>query len=243
MAIEGIVPIRNKFLQPNWLLSLEFDEGFVYGRVVRRRIMHYRPWRLINSSGTVQDISPGGSVGEIRFRDSRNKDVDILHLNEETSGDFAWILHGGIGIGPTQIRMYPRIPEGKNIPGRFPDLDPIVPSSGDHTAYVSGLESPYEEPTDFVEYVIPPKIHISAEFYNRHTEATINPSLNLLFALYFFQVLSPDTPNRSLIGRIARREIPAGFLTTGAGDAPIQGRKTIKAWDTRALSLDEASVM
>ena len=65
--------------------------------------------------------------------------------------------------------------------------------------------------------------------------------MNLLFALYFFQALKPTT-NAALIGKIARREIAAAFLTVGFADSPIaMGNKLIEDWKTTPMTLEAAA--
>lgn len=238
--LKGIVPIVEKFLQPNYLFAMEFREGFVFGRVVRRRICQYKPYALIDSTGAVVNIAADSAQAELRFRDPRNPDVDILYLDVTTNSGYPWILHGSIGIMPQYIYMYPRFPEGKDIPGKFPNVDPIRPSAGDLLGYVNSLKSPYEEPTDYIEYVIPPKLHISAEYYNKDAARAHQPVLNLLFALYWFQALT-EKKNARLISQIAARSVPAAFLTVGFGDFPQELGDTLKKeWAVEPMSLEEA---
>lgn len=238
--LRGIVPIVKKFLEPNYFLALQFREGFVFGRVVARRICQYKPWALIDSDGTVVDIAASTAQAELRFRDPRNAANDILYLDSSTNAGFPWVYHGAIGIKPQYVYMYPRYPEGKEIPGKFPEVDPIRPSSGDLLGYVNGLKSPYQDPTDYVEWVIPPHIHVAAEYYNHDPSRAHNPALNILFALYWFQTFSKARlPN--LIRRIASREVPAAFLKVGFGDFPHDlGSALAKDWKVEPLTLSDA---
>ena len=236
----GIQPIRSKFLQPNYLLALEFKEGFVFGRVVRRRICRYKPYPVIDANGNTVDISPSSHQTELRFRDPRNTKNDILYLDTATNAGYAWILHGSIGIKPQYIYMYPKFPEGKEIPGKFPSLDPIRPASGDDFGYVNSDLSPYEDPSDYVEYVIPPGLHMAAEYYNKDSSRSHQPVLHLLFSVYWIQVLKPDKHGK-LISDIAARRVPAAFLTVGFGNTPVDlGDKLKKEWEAVPLTLDEA---
>jgi len=237
----GIKPITEKFLQNNYLFALEFREGFVFGRVIRRRICHYKPYPLIDTDGTAVDISPGGHQAELSLVDPRNTSKEILYLDTTTKAGFAWIMHGSIGIKPQYIYMYPRFPSGQDIPGKFPYLDAIHPSDGDNLGYVSGLESPYEQPTDFVEYIIPPLEKIGFEFYNKDPNWSHQPVLNILFAIYFFQVLRPER-HAKLISDIATRRVPAAFFTVGFGDQPIElGDRLATDWNIMPMRLDEAA--
>lgn len=238
--LKGVVPIQKKFLRQNHLMAIEFKEGFLFGRVVRRRICHYKPYSLIDAGGNTVDIAASDSQDELWLRDPRNKANDVIYLDVTTNKGFPWMLHGAIGWKPHQILVYPRIPEGSNIPGRFPNVDPIQPTAGDKTGYYSGMESPYEEPTDFMEYVIPPKTHVGHQWYNPD-DRTHNPVGNLLFALYHFELFKPDTIHNRIIRDIALRHVPAAYFTVGfTSDLLPLGDTVKKDWDAVPIKLDEA---
>lgn len=236
----GVKPIIEKFLLPNYLCALEFKEGWVFARVVRRRICQYKPWPLIDSAGNAVDIAASSHQSELRFRDPRNPSNDILYLDTTTNSGYPWIMHGSFGIAPKYVYMYVRFPEGGDIPGKFPNIDPIKPASGDNVGYINGEVSPYEQPTDFVEIVIPPTKRVAAEYYNKDGERSHRPVLNILFAVYWLQILDPDV-HGELIRKIAARQVPAAFLTVGFGDTPVEIGGTIQSdWRAKPLSLDEA---
>jgi hypothetical protein len=209
--------------------------------------MHYKPYSLIDSTGDTVEIATVTAQAELRLRDPRNKDVDILYLDKSTDAGFPWILHGAIGWKPHQIFVYPRFPEGSDIPAKFPIIDPIQPSVGNFTGYYSGHESPYDEPTDFMEYVIPPGQHIGHEFYN-YDDRTHNPVANILFALYHFQLFKPTMPgvgpHNRIIRDIALRHVPAAFLTVGITSSPLElGGTLIKDWDAAPINLTDAEAL
>jgi hypothetical protein len=232
--------IADRFLYPNYLFALEGYEGFLFGRVVRRRICEYRPYPLIDSAGAAVNIPPVSHQAELRFRDPRNTANDLAYLDQTTDGGYPWFMHGAIGIKPYQVRMYVRHPEGKDIDGKFPNADPIRPSSGDSFGYIDEVISPFMDPSDRAELVIPPLQHIGAEYYNSDAIKTLNPVLNLSFAVYwadFFQVGLDD----NLIGKIARREIPASYLRIGYGNNALEfGDKLLKDWKVTPIGLSEA---
>jgi len=238
----GVKPIREKILEKNYLFALDFREGFVFGRTVRRRICQYKPYRLINSAGNDVDISATSHQAELRFNDPRNPKNDILYLDPSTNSGYPWFFHGAIGIKPQFVNMYLRFPEGKDIPGKFPKVDPIKPGSGDDLGYVNSLNSPYEEPTDWVEIVIPPGQHLGAEYYDKDNR-NHQPVMNLLFALYWVQIYTKEK-NPAQIRRIANREVPAAFLTVGFGDVPLELGDTLKKdWRVEPMSLEEAGAL
>jgi hypothetical protein len=239
--LKGIVPIEKKFLQNNFLFALEFREGFIFGRTIRRRLCQYKPLSLIDANGNTVDIEADSTQAELRFRDPRNPSNDILFLDQTTNAGLPWFFHGAFGIRPQYVNMYLRFPEGDIIPGKFPSLDPIRPSAGDNISPINSLVSPYEQPTDFVEIVIPPLQHIAAEYYNKDAERNHNPVLNLLFCLYWVQFFTP-AKHADLISGIASRKYPATYLTVGFGDHPQPiGEQVQKDWKVTPLSLDEAA--
>jgi len=242
MVEKGIKPIREQILQKNYLFALEFREGFLFGRTVRRRICQWKPYKLIDASATTVDIAADSAQSELRFRDPRNPASDILYLDVTTNSGCPWFYHGAIGIKPQQINMYLRFPESKDLPGKFPEVDPIRPQSGDDFGYINELNSPYEEPTDHVEIVIPPGQNLGAEYYNKEPSGGRShvPVMNLLFALYWVQFFSFEK-YPALIRRIASRDVPASFLTVGWGDLPFELGDTLrKDWKVTPISLDEA---
>jgi hypothetical protein len=236
----GVKPIREKLLEPNYLFAIEWREGFLFGRVIRRRICQWKPYNVVKSDGSVVSILPATHQDELWFRDPRNPANDILYLDTATNNGRPWFFHGAIGIKPHQVRMYLRFPEGKDIVGKFPNVDPIRPGSGDPLGYVDELNSPYEDPTDHVEIVIPPMVHAGAEYYNTDLTRIHQPVLHLYFALYWVQLFTKDK-NGTIIRKIANREVPAAFLTVGFGDVPYElGDKLKEAWKVQPISLEEA---
>jgi len=245
-VLKGIIPIEKKFMQPNQSFALAFREGFLFGRVVWRRMVQYKPWALIDSQGTTIDIPASTTQSELRFRDPRNTLNDILYLDSTTNSGLPWFYHGAFGIRPQYVNMYLRYPEGDIIPGKFPGIDPIRPFAGDSITPLDGLNSPYEQPTDYVEVVIQPTVHIASEYYNRDERRNHNPVINILFALYWVQFYKKAT-HPTQISDIALRRYEgarATFLKVGFGDHPHDlGPQTIKDWGVEPMDLDEASAL
>jgi hypothetical protein len=244
--LKGIVPIEQKFMQRNDLFALSFREGFIFGRVINRRICQWKPYPLIDASGAVVDIPAGSPQGELRFRDPRNPTNSILYLNTSTSVGWPWFFHGAFGVQPQYIQMYLRYPETQEIPGKFPNIDPTRPASGDQITPLTGLNSPYEQPTDFIEVLIQPKIEIGCEYYNQDSKRNHQPVLNILFCLYWVQLFNKAT-HPTLITDIALKRYrgeKAHFLTFGFGDHPHDlGTELQKDWKVEPLSLDEATAL
>lgn len=241
--LKGVIPIEKKFLQNNNLFALEFREGFVFGRTIRRRITQWKPWPLIDASGDTVDISASTTQAELRFRDPRNPTNDILYLDTTTNAGLPWFYHGAFGVKPQQINMYLRYPEGDIIPGKFPSVDPIRPASGDDISPLRSQVSPYEVPTDYHEVVIQPLVHLGAEYYNKDADRNHQPVLNIMFCLYWVQLFNSSS-NPSLIANIASRRYPATFLTVGFGNQPNDmGPQMQQDWKVTPMSIDEAMAL
>lgn len=229
-------------------MALGYREGWIFGRVIRRRLAQFKPYPLIDSNGNAIDIAENSfaTQGGLRLRDPRNTEDDILHLPTATDRGLPWIMHGALGIKPNAVNMYIRMPEAQSIPGKFPNIDPISPSRGDDLGYVNGLKSPYNNPSEWAELVIPPKQHVDFEFFNKDSgDGSWNhqPTLNILFAIYWFQALT-TREHHNLIGRIAAREVPAAFFTIGVGDEPLGYDNDIEsAWGATTMTLEEATAL
>lgn len=242
--LKGVIPIWHKFLQHNQSFALEFKEGFVFGRVIRRRICQWKPWPLIDADGDDIDIDEDSAQAETRFNDPRSPGTDILYLETSTNAGRPWFFHGAFGVKPQPINLYLRYPEGVVIPGKFPSINPIRPAVGDNITALTELVSPFEQPTDYHEVIIQPGVHIAAEYYNRDEVRRHQPVINILFALYWVQVYQPTT-HPHLISDIALKRYEgakATFFKAGFGDFPHDlGPAIEKDWKANPMSLDEAA--
>lgn len=210
--VSYITPITSKFLDTGYFFGLEFAEGWIFGQVMRHENLFYRPYEAINSAGSTIDIAADSSQSELRFYDPRNTDVDLLFLDTQTDRGFPWFLHGAIGIKPQYIRAYLRYPETKGIPGKFPKGGPIRPQSGEDLGYIDSINSPYTVPSDQVEIVIVPNVHLGVEYYNIDKNRAHRPVLNLQFRLYWFKpILDENTIIQFIRGKIPWRPLTVGF--------------------------------
>jgi len=243
---RGIQPIVDKFLENNYLFALQFREGFLFGRTIKRRICQWKPYWLIDASGNSVDIAAASAQAELRFRDPRNPQNTILYLEDSTNAGYPWFFHGAIGVDPHQINVYLRYPEGQVIPGKFPAVDPIRPAVGDRLGYINGVYSPYERPTDYCEILIQPGVHLGAEYYNWDPDRNHQPCLNLLFCLYWVQFFKPETHGRQIADIALRRYegAKAAFFNMGFGDLSHDlGTDLQRDWKVSTLKLDEAAAL
>jgi len=243
MEVAGIRPIKECFLRPNYLGALEFSEGWIFFRVLRRTFCQYKPYPVIDENGNTIDIPPLSYETEHEFRDPRSISANIIYLESNLSPEgYPWFYHGAIGIKPNYINMYFRVPKGASVSGQFLNLSPVRPRAGDNFAYLCSENSPYEEPTDYEELVITPRVTIGAEYYNKDDKRSHQPTLNLDFCLYRIQILDKEKYGK-IISDIAARRVPVAFLTAGssrAGSPLAMGELMRRDWKVEPMSLDEA---
>jgi len=236
----GVTPIRNLLLKPDMNFSLGFHEGFVFGRVVKRRICEYNPLRMIDSDGAGIDLAALSAQSSQWIVDPRNQQHDVLYLDKTTGGGWPWFFHGAIGIWPPQVHAYLKFPENGDIPGKFPNVEIIRPALGDRLGYLSSLNSPKDNPTDHVEVVIPPLQHLGIELYNHDAVDAHQPVLGLCFALYFCQIFKPET-HGDIIADMANGRRPCKFLCVGFGDnAFVWDTQYGEDWRVKPMTLAQA---
>lgn len=237
----GVVSIERRFLYPNFLFGLIFQEGYVFGRILRRSIMQYKPFDQLGllQPGSTQMTFPSALFqnNQISPQNTTQTDVilasglspadlhDVLYIpTAEPDVNAFPFLHGAIGVKPSYVRVYPRYPQNESFMGKWPSLNPPQPQNGDPFAYFDGVESPYDTPTDFRQLVIPPGLHMSFQFFLPPQYDQVQPLLNLRFAFYVSQLFDPiDGPDwqKNLVGMIATSKVRSTFLTVGSGEQPL----------------------
>lgn len=241
----GIQPIYRKFLQPNYLFALRFDEGYLFGRVLDRELLTWDPYDqlgMVQPNSNIQNfptsqypagtnaISPqNGSMTDTVL--AANQSLVNLHDILFVPVGKSVLLHGAIGIKPNYVFCYARYPLASSYFGRWPAVQPPQPANNDQFARFSGYDSPYEEPTDVVELMIPPGIDTSYQFTIQGKYPPVQPLLKLRFAYYNVQVFNPSGQpyEQNLIGAIARRSAPAAYFTCGPAQYPIGFAQTNQA--------------
>lgn len=209
-SMSGITPLREKILKDNFLFGIRFQEGWIFGRVIRQMVFNYAPWHLIDSTGSKIEIDPLSFEQEHTFLDPRNTAKEILYLDDGKNQGMPWFMWGSFGVRPRWIRMYIKYPEGGTHVGKIPNLDPLRPQQGDDFGYIDSSRSPYDDPTDYYEVILPPFTKVGAEYYNTHPERRLTPTLNLMFQIVWFKPISSD-----LIDDIMNRRVPHRLFTAG----------------------------
>lgn len=198
---RGLKPMIDAFVNPNDLIMAFWERGVTFHRVLLRESIPFAPWYAINSSGTKQTISAGGSQDILEFTDPRNNN-DILYyletqldtnLSDKEGNALPWLIHGSIGLFPVAdyFRAFIKYPKtGYNF-GHIPETGGITYSQSQNYFGFTGILSPYDIPTNYRELWIPPQTKVAVQFYNDHETEVISPALNLMFEVMWLENLNP----------------------------------------------------
>lgn len=199
--------IDNKYLDRGDLFGLEYRDGLVFFSVRGYSEPRYQPYTQLGQ------IDPQSSLDRSFQRLEDEQGDDIIHLEKDSSS--RKILHVGIGQKPAFIRRYTRYPDGGPKMSSFPNTS--TPSVGDPSSYVDGDESPYGNPTDARELMIPPGFHLTFNFHNPHPNKTASPTLDIKTRLYEVEPIDPrgSQDERDAVRRIVRPGGPAPVYPVG----------------------------
>lgn len=167
-------------------------------------------------------------------------DKDITYIDSEEKKYYHCIA----GISPSLMRHFIRIPESRGLLPAFENLP--VPSKSSPYGYQNGLDSPYDDPTPYQEFFVPPKIHVGHEFYNPDSIAHM-PTLNLFISLYELEVLDfgkhKDIIKQSFESQQLESEGSPLIHTMGARDNPISyygsGRNLLDTWGAKPAKVSK----
>lgn len=175
-------PIDDKFLERGDLFGLKYSEGLVFFAVEDYSQPRFQPYEQLGQ------MDPESALDSSFVRLEDDLGDDVLYLEKDSSS--YKVMHTSIGQKPHFVRRYTRYPEAGPKTDSFPNLQ--VPSVGDNTGYVDGDESPYGNPTDSQELMVPPGIHLSFNFYNPHPSKTASATLDIKTRIYKVRVLNPN---------------------------------------------------
>lgn len=223
-------PIQDKFLDRNQLFGLRYKEGVVFLQVRELEDTQFKPF-----SG-LEDIEASTSLdrGFQRLEDTNGD--DILFVDSVT--DKFKVIHVGIGQMPTMVRRFTRYPENSAKLRTIPNIE--IPSTSDPNAYVDGFDSPYDEPTDAEELVIPPGQHLAFDFFNPDTDDH-EPILHIKMRKYVIEVLNPrgTQAEKDAIRRIIRIGSSIPIFPVGSLDNQAQFNLG-KEWGVKPVEINRA---
>lgn len=206
MAIENHnTSIQERFLGSRDLLALRYKNGLIFLEVEEYEDIKYEEYSGLES------IEPGTSLdgGYQRLEDSKNDDILFVPAEDEFT-----VMHVGIGVSPSVIEMFVSYPEGTRSRKSLPNLSK-QPTPGSNFGGTDGSGSPYSQPTNKTELILPPKQRASFNFYNPGDDVH-EPLLNIVGRKYKVEVLDPsDNANKNSIKRILNPGSPAPIKAVG----------------------------
>lgn len=220
--------ITEKFLDQRDLFGIEWDTGYTFHEVTGWERVEYQPFEQL------EDLDSGSNLSGRWSRLEDGAGDDVFHVPKD---DKDKVLHAGIGHRPASIRRYAFYPEDQSRVGKFPNLS--APSPPDDYGYVDGEDSPYENPTDAQEFILPPGVRASFDFHNP-TNLDHQPVLNILGRVYTVRVLDPEREeDANQIKRIASIGSPMPLYSIGTTRAKAEFDLN-NEWDVDTLGLQEA---
>ncbi len=198
---KGSTPVAQKFLDTGDLFGLRYSEGIVFCEVDSWEQIKFAPFEFqgeVNPQTNTQfEVIEDDSSDEILFSERRSK----------------MVKHVGIGHKPARLRRYTNYPESEIRLRRINNIG--APSPGDNFGYVDGYDTPYNNPTDAEELVIPPGQSLDFAFYNPTTEAQV-PTLNILMRQYRINPLDPSNDSdANAISRVVSPGSPMPIYNVG----------------------------
>lgn len=227
MTDKGLQSIEQKFLNVGDLFALKFSQGMVFLEVQAWEQIKYSPYDNIG------EIEGEDSSGWSRIEDNSD---DILYVEKKDKK----VLHVGMGQSPSHIRRFTNYPEGEVRLRSLPNLK--TPRPGKSFGYIDGNDSPFSDPTDAEELMIPPGVHLDFNFYNADTE-THKPLLNIKLREYNVRALNPNNEqDKNAIRRIVSPGSPIPIANVGSMDRQ-DDFDLEDYWGTRPLSESEVNAI
>lgn len=220
-----------EFLRNNNLLSIEFDDGFIFSRVINRKLFLYKPY-------VYGDVSSGNYTTPFK---PQHRNREIIYIDQSTPPR---VIHFTVGIKPYSTRLYIKYPSGSAPINSIPNIETASAEVGSDYSYIDGYISPFENPSELAEIFVPPKTHIEFQLYNPE-DYTVRPALNIYGMIYKLQLLDPNGSEyeRKLIRKMAERSIPSAFATLGDPDNLLSYSHLRDAWEVEPITLSEAVVL
>lgn len=195
---EGFKEIEERFLDRNDIFVLKFRRGLVFLEIKSKSVTKYKPY------DNVGEIQPNSALsgGYTQLEEEGTND-DILKVDQS---DQDKVLHVSIGHKPWFIRRYTRYPADSGNRGSISNLNFPRPNEGSPYGYVDGKDSPYEDPTEAGELMVPYGPDLGFNFYNPDEDAH-EPILNIKMATYSVRALNPSDSNDK---NMVKRALSAG---------------------------------
>lgn len=221
-------PIDELWLRSQERFALGFrgstpaEIGWIWFRVMDREYKNVTPHTKSFNNITVR----GGTTTFALLRDGEDELLDVT----ENFAD-SIIIHAGLGVKPatSDLRVYVQFPTGTDLH----QVLAVPPKDvGDDFAYVTAMDSPFDSPTEALEFFVPFNYTLSLAFANleRVADSSIVPSINIVQMAYLFEVLIPgqDKATDQLIAQMARGVKKCRYKVIGAVEDPAQYTESLR---------------
>jgi len=142
-------PWHQKVLQQNWRLAMGWEEGYTFHRVIGVEVT--RQIGFVESAAITSAMMPAGAVDDPSNRQSvviRDTDGNY-HEDVTSSYKSNIILQNFYGFNPPWLRIFISYPADRRM-GKI--LSYPSPTPDTRYGFITGEDSPAEEPTDAAEF-------------------------------------------------------------------------------------------
>lgn len=199
-------PVREELtLKPNQRLVLVHPSlGFLPLRV-EARVPFINIYNRILTTAGVTTIAANGTIDGIQLFDAINRDAFEIKTR-------SYLYHLFFGISPPSLKMFFEFPRGTIQ--RIPDNQNFAGTA--NFAYVSGFQSPFDDPSPAGEFIIPWGRNLTGfRFHNPTTLPITNPLLRVLGYEYQVAVIRNADLVQSILEErpgVAARKVTLGGL-------------------------------
>ena len=221
---DKIAPL---LLKENHLLGLSYIEGYIFFRVLNKELvkLYYDPGQEIGSTSNLLNI-PSATFRAKQLFSSQSSSLNVNDLLA-VSDDFH-IYQVFVGIRPSAARLF-IAPEGTDQ--RELDVGTWGTGSNYRFGYISGYDSPADEPTPQGEFFTPPDIGMQFALQNP-LPYTISPTFNFIINRMEVAVIRDS----SIIQKILAGIIPARLAPVGGLTPPKYNR--VNTWKVQPITVD-----
>lgn len=212
--MEAILKVSHEdfFLEPGYLLLLQFFDGWAPMRVTGKQWSNLQPWPLgaVAARGNLAAFDP-------------IQDANQNHFLEPWTNDI--IFHTFWGVTPARARVYTQFPTQMDIGSMQQSNRTINPtgatSSGD-VGYIDGEKSPFSGPfSKKTELFTVKEKYPQFQVFNPLYDAMYNAMLNFDQYQYSYAMITDRALIREmLIGRIPVKKFTMGLALPGPTKIP-----------------------
>jgi hypothetical protein len=213
----------SRFLREGNFLGLKFDEGWWFVQIIGTEYNEVKPWVLQNENGNRAEIgAQTASVENDEIQDANAN--NILEPEESERNLIHQVLYG---IAPSRMQVFQLY--GRNRPRAVQNYD----RPRDPGAYISGDDSPYDNPSDQSEaFLINAMSPLRLQAFNPMDEA-----MEARLSFHVNKLRYTVITDRSLMKAMLQGQVTASFGMMGGG-AQDSSQVGVPSWLDNAFGED-----